>query len=666
MKNIRLHTLFLFPLLIVLLGGCIDSTRTAGDSHLRLVTLSSGRLTPPFHPDTLDYQAELDADTPTVRITAYARNAEARIEVNGKRVTDGLPGKPIALAPGRNLVRITVLSKDGSSQTQYRFEIYRGKIPDGEQPGDSGSDGGDAGNGGSNAGNGGDGTSPGSTDNGNPGDATLSALKLLEIPLDQIFQAEQKDYTATAGALVDAVHVLVSTNTGNTVTLNGHPLTPGVPSSPVALHEGINRIEIRILSADKSATQTYTVQITRRSTAEFGGNTRLLSSRPEKGAQFGFSTALSGDTLAIGAPEEANGSGAVYVYARNDQGWTLQQRLSLSDRSSGDRFGQSLALRGNTLIIGAMQRAVDNRFNAGKVYIYARNSSGQWQQTHALTAPSPQAGHRFGYQVALDGQRLAVASLLGPDNGRDSGQVFLFHQNGNNGWGYEATVGEAGIGSSDKYAANIDLDGDLLAIGAFNQPDCSTSDDPDAGSVRLYRHEAGTWKLMQTLQGEGPGDRFGFSVDLSGGKLAIGAQCEDPDHGPLTQGAVYIYQQAGEQFQLRQKLKAFQTGDYSLFGDRVAWQGDQLIVTGSWEIPSHNDHSHLEGAGAAYLIVKNGDRWEEKKLFLPNFINEYDRFGISLSVDGGRSLIGAPGVERNPSDPDSDAKTRIGAAYLFQ
>ncbi len=631
-------TAFLISLLVT---GCIDQKTTISDSRLRLITLSQGELRPRFSPDVRRYQSELDEETKNVRLTAFARNANAQIEINGAAVRESLPSDPIPLSPGKNTVKIVVVSSDGASRSEYLIDIYRGKIPPdevigGNPPGDAGS--------GSGSG---------------AGDASLTALRILETSLDQTFQSTQRDYTASVGPLVDSVRVVATTGAGATLTINGKTVASGVASPAIPLKAGANPIEILVASGDGKKSNRYTIEVLRQSVDNFGGGLRLRASRPEKGAQFGFSAALSGDQAAIGAPEESNGSGAVYLYTRTANGWEPGQRLTLADRTSGNRFGQSLALQGDTLIVGAMQRPVDGKFNAGEVYVYSRQGN-QWRQTARLVSPSPQAGHRFGYAVALDGDWLAAATLRGDGEQADSGQVYIFRRQGN-AWIPQATVGEPGQGASDKFAASIALDGDLLAVGAFRQPDCHDTHDPDPGQVRIYQRRGTRWDLLQTLQGEGANDRFGFSVALANGRLAVGAQCEDQHHTTLTEGAVYIYQRDGDQFRLQQKLKAFQTGQYSLYGDRVAWSGDQLIVTGSWEIPRHNKNSSLEGAGAAYLISRENDQWIEKRLFIPDTIEAFDRFGISLSVDAGRALIGAPGNETG--DP---AQGKIGAAWLFE
>ncbi len=636
--------LLIKPLLVLFftlpMFGCIDSNDTSDDSRLRLLLLSDGELKPPFSLNILSYRTEVDEDLQSIQLTVAARNLGSFITVNDQAVADGVPGSAISLIVGKNDIEINVISKDASSRTRYFLEIYRGEKPPGsDNDGDSNDN---------------------DNDNENSDEISgtnLGSLTLEGAALDQIFQEEQLTYTATLGAFIDGVHIQATTSADNQISINGEILAPGETSALIPI-ESSTQIEIIVNSTNDTSSKTYVIDVTRKSIDEFSQTIELSSTDPQSGSQFGFSSAISGKMLAVGAPDEIEGRGAVYLFNLGTDGWQFVQRLQLSNPSSGDRFGQSLSMQGNLLAIGAMQRSPNGNTNSGEVFIYQK--SGQnWSETTHLTAPSPQTGHRFGYNVVLSGERLAVATLRS-NAATDAGQIYVFKQQGA-AWNLEATVGSAGVGSSDKYAASIDMENDLLAIGSFNQSGCQNLNDDDPGSVRIYqRDENNAWNQIQTLEGEGANDRFGFSVDIDANRLAVGAQCEDTFHTTRTEGAVYIYEQSENGFNLEQKVKAFQTAAFSLYGDRVALAGNQLIVTGSFEIPAHNFASSLTGAGAAYLLERKNGSWQETRLFIPLGLESNDRFGISLSTDSGRVLIGAPGGENNSN------LFKKGAAYIFE
>src|SRR5689334_9698038 len=151
--------------------------------------------------------------------------------------------------------------------------------------------------------------------------------------------------------------------------------------------------------------------------------------------QFGYLIAFSGDTLVVGAPLEdsnANGvngnqtndnstdSGAVYVFTRNAGVWTQQAYLKASNTNSGDQFGVSVAIDGDTLAVGATSESSNatgvngdqtNHLapDSGAVYVFTR-TSGVWSQQAYIKASNTDAGDQFGVSVALAGDTLAVGA----------------------------------------------------------------------------------------------------------------------------------------------------------------------------------------------------------------------------------------------------------------
>src|SRR5262245_61599870 len=150
------------------------------------------------------------------------------------------------------------------------------------------------------------------------------------------------------------------------------------------------------------------------------------------GDNFGFSIALSDDTLVVGAPHEAscasgingdqtsNGcqsSGAVYVFIRSNGTWSQQAYIKASNTQAGDNFGHQVAVSGDILAVSAVRETscarginanqMDNGcLNAGAVYVFTR-TNGVWNQQAYIKASNAQAGHNFGWKLALDSETLA-------------------------------------------------------------------------------------------------------------------------------------------------------------------------------------------------------------------------------------------------------------------
>lgn len=139
---------------------------------------------------------------------------------------------------------------------------------------------------------------------------------------------------------------------------------------------------------------------------------------------FGDQLAVDGDTLAVGAKDHRDyqSAGAVYVYRRDtDARWTQEAMLTASNAERNDTFGGSLALNGNTLAVGAMQEAsaatgingdeTDNSTPfSGAAYVFTRSASGVWLQQAYIKASNTESGDDFGYALDLSGDWLAVGA----------------------------------------------------------------------------------------------------------------------------------------------------------------------------------------------------------------------------------------------------------------
>lgn len=124
------------------------------------------------------------------------------------------------------------------------------------------------------------------------------------------------------------------------------------------------------------------------------------------GENLGYSVAISGDTAVVGMPFEGSG-GAAYIYVRSAGVWTQQAKLTASNKEANDKFGYSVAIAGDTVVIGAPGEAsssttqADNSASgAGAVYVFTR-TTGTWNQTAYLKALNPGAGDNFGGAVAV-------------------------------------------------------------------------------------------------------------------------------------------------------------------------------------------------------------------------------------------------------------------------
>src|SRR5262249_15184235 len=161
---------------------------------------------------------------------------------------------------------------------------------------------------------------------------------------------------------------------------------------------------------------------------------RLNANDGENGDHFGMAVALEGDTALIGAPNNtvtAGGQGAAYVFTRNGASWMQRQRLLASNAAANDHFGNAVALGGETALISAYLRSADDQ---GAVYVFERRATG-WSETNPIAAPDNSAGAHFGVSVALDGNTAVIGASLGLfQPGVDQRSAYVFVRNGKH-WG---------------------------------------------------------------------------------------------------------------------------------------------------------------------------------------------------------------------------------------
>ena len=248
----------------------------------------------------------------------------------------------------------------------------------------------------------------------------------------------------------------------------------------------------------------------------------------------GGDTIVAGDALGYGATTE---SGSVYVFARTGGTWSQQAKLVASDGKYLDRFGWSLALDGDTLLIGAL--GVDDAGNAaGAAYVFVRSGT-TWTEQAKLLPNSAATYDQVGTEVALAGDRAFLGAQYDDDYGRTSGTVFCFMRSGTTWWQYDALAGPDPH-TMVYFGSSLDAEGERLLVGALGY------DTPGAYAGRAYLFTwdplFGRWDLRETLVSPeaAEGDQFGSAASMSGSTLLVGAP-SDKDLGDNT-GSAWVFE----------------------------------------------------------------------------------------------------------------------------
>jgi hypothetical protein len=348
---------------------------------------------------------------------------------------------------------------------------------------------------------------------------------------------------------------------------------------------------------------------------------------------FGSSVAIDGDFIVVGASGEdsdateidgdgsndgAIDSGAAYVFARDGNAWSLRAYLKASNAGAGDGFGNSVAISGRTVVVGAALEdsdatevdgdgSNDGAIDSGAAYVFAR-AGGTWTQQAYLKAGNSGAGDVFGDSVAISEDTIAVGASLedsnavgvdgdsGNDAAVDSGAAYLFSRSGTT-WSAAAYVKAGNTGAFDVFGISVALSGDTLVVGASLEDSDATSVDGDgandaavdSGAAYVYRRARNTWAQQAYLKASNAnaGDTFGYSVAISGHAIVVGARLEDgsatgvdgdDDDAAPESGAAYVFLRAGRNWSQLAYLKASNTGSSDGFGETVAISEGTIAV----------------------------------------------------------------------------------------
>lgn len=196
---------------------------------------------------------------------------------------------------------------------------------------------------------------------------------------------------------------------------------------------------------------------------------KLTASDGSEGDVFGISVSISGDTILVGADlddEIADNAGAAYVYTRSkNDGWMEQTKLTAADGSETDLFGVRVAISGDTALISA-RRDDDERMgeDAGSVYVFARTDE-EWHQQAKLTAPDGAANDRFGRSVAIIEDTALIGAMFTDDAGENSGSAYLFGRSENS-WTVRAKLVANDATSDDVFGWSVAIAQDLIIVGS--------------------------------------------------------------------------------------------------------------------------------------------------------------------------------------------------------
>ena len=410
--------------------------------------------------------------------------------------------------------------------------------------------------------------------------------------------------------------------------------------------------------------------------------------------RFGASVGLDGDTMVVGAPEEdSNGSsqadesvsnaGAAYVFVRSGTTWTQQAYLKAATPGAGDKFGTQVAIVGDTVVI----TAPGDTSNAGAAYVFVRSGTA-WTQQAYLKASNAGAGDQFGTSLALSGESFIVgapyeqsagsgvnSSTQNDNSASNAGAAYVFVRSGTT-WTQQAYLKASNTNADDQFGLSVAIDSNTAVVGApgeaskANTINGNQSDNtgPGVGAAYVFVRSGTTWTQQAYLKGSKLGlgapfttpnlvASFGRSVAVSGDTVAVGAPNEYFTNS--SQGAGFVFVRTGTTWSEQLYTHAIDVAvpnnrSYLFFGTGAYISGDTVIFTGFYD-------AYGVTAAQTYVYSRVAKAWYP---FRPLSLNP-----SGVALNGSTLALGiqmdansATGV--NPAGVNSSAD-HSGAVYVF-
>lgn len=368
-------------------------------------------------------------------------------------------------------------------------------------------------------------------------------------------------------------------------------------------------------------------------------NFTLTASDGANDDQFGTSVAIDGNTVVVGAVQGGQGFGAAYVFVKPANGWeslTQTAELTPSDGKEAGCFGCSVAISGNTIVVGASSETVGGNKAQGSAYVFVEPPS-EWSnttETAKLTASDGVAQSYFANGVAISGNTV-VAGAPGVSGYPMLGKAYVFVEPAG---GWKDMVQTAELVPSDGFST--DLFGFSVSVSKSTVVIGSPADGEggsNPGGAYLFVEPAGGWTNMSetaklTASDGEVGYLYGISVSVNGSTAIVGAP------GYVNGGTTYVFVEPNNGWFNMTQTAELQSGTSS---SCVGWSTSidgKVVVAGS--------ECNTGYKGAAYVFLQPAQGWRNTstptlRLSIP-FSYGQDYFGSSVAVNGTTGVVGAP------------------------
>ena len=336
-----------------------------------------------------------------------------------------------------------------------------------------------------------------------------------------------------------------------------------------------------------------------------------------------------------------------------------ERKFAYHDSQEDDGFGKAVSIYGDRMLVGACFND-DRGTQAGSAYVFVLDDSQQgWELESVLYGNDTSEYDYFGWSVSLVDDYALIGAWQDDDKGSESGSAFFFKKvkKGRDGyqWVEIKKVYAKDAESNDFFGLSVAMSADGVAL--IGSPGRTVNGKTNAGLVTVFRRAQDIWFREDELQAAEPAynDYFGISVAIYRDTAVVGAYGHDPGPGEET-GAAFVYKrdQGTTYWALKSVLVASDAASSDFFGRSVAIWGTTIVVG------ADGNDDFGSSSGSAYVFdISNSHQWAESQKLLPLKSNEYDYFGVSISMWNNSLVIGADGTTH-------DGGKLTGSAWYFE
>ncbi len=375
---------------------------------------------------------------------------------------------------------------------------------------------------------------------------------------------------------------------------------------------------------------------------------KLIASDPQKNSYLGSLVAIDGQT-AILATTNLLPNTTIYVFTGPPNGsGVMTQVAELTPSDNADLFGTSIAISGNTIIVGA--EGYSNT-DIGAAYVYVEPAGGwtNMTETAKLTSSDGAIGDAFGQGVAINGSTIVVGA---PDHavaGVTQGAAYVFVEP-SGGWTSMTQTAELTVSNNTQNASfggSVGIDGNTLVVGAYG---ANTGNLQETGAAFVFVRPPAGWSNSSTPAAElsasnaANGEDFGVQTAISGNTIVVGSNTVNP--------GLYVFVEPSGGWTNSTETAQLTLGHRYItsFGGNVSISGDTVVA----EAATH------EGQGVAIFAEPAGG-WTNMTptSFIPDPVrNDLDNFGTA-AISGDYIVVGAPLTDR-------DGLNATGEGYVYK